>query len=175
MQRRLKARVHKLERIRDMRIDEELTQEEYLPQKSDLSNQLATLRHELDRQESLGQRIATTIAEKLDLLEQASRWHEMAVAARKGFLRQIAKEAFLTLETLEFAVDAVLATLAAIEPLITSSEKQKCPSFRMSIPAWQGNQETIRTLARHCLKDDNLVERVQSARRRTSMDSIIGT
>ena len=138
MQRRVKALEHKLERIRDMRIDEELTQEEYLSQKSDLSHQLAALRQELERQESQNQRIATTIAEKLDLLEQASSWHEMAVAARRGFLRQIAKEAFLTLEYLEFAVDAVLATLAAIEPLITRSDKQECPSFRMSIPAWQG-------------------------------------
>lgn len=147
MDRRVKEIERRLERIRDMRIDEELTQEEYLAQKADLNFQLETLQAEVARHGSLAAKIEHSIEEKLDLLEKATSWREMAVAARRGYLRHLAKEAFLTLENLEFKVDSMLAKLAAIEPPIISSDKQKCPPLLVSIPAWQPIQEHIRTLA----------------------------
>ncbi len=142
--------VHKgevrLKRLRDMRIDQELSQEEYAAEKAEVDAKLIALRNLLVSSEILAEKITRTVSNRLQQLEEASSWKTMATTAKRAFLRAIASESFLTLEKLELRVDRLTAALMTIGPAVSSSQSENATQSLALNFDWYKMREDIRTL-----------------------------
>lgn len=146
IQRQIGRLDQRLRRIRDMRIDEELGAKEYAAEKGEIEERLASLRSGLSRLDVLANEVQETVEQRLDLIERASSWQDMAAAARRGFLRSLAKRAFLTLDKVEFEVDAITAHILSIEPRLSGSQSQeKRVNLELS-SSWSPLWDTISNL-----------------------------
>ena len=135
-----RAKVHLLERrlgrLRALRVDEELSAEEYAIEKQFVCDELQRSRDILTRSSALEASVRASIGQKLEQLEACSSWNELATFAKRTFLRSIAVKAFLTLDKAELRIDAAMAKLITFGPEFFSSESNQSAFSKASIPVW---------------------------------------
>lgn len=143
----------KLERLREMRIDEEITADEYREQKGkverELSHALSRKEEALDKEESALRRVR----EKFLLAAAAEGYEDEEFARRRGMALALGGIHYLTLGELRISMHPLLRKVAALGPLRNSSETPKMGDFVPANSFWCTFIEDILTSAREAEKD----------------------
>lgn len=136
----------RLMRLRDMRLDGELNQEEYLEAKQEAQRALEDQRTEHQRASKWLNEAERSINEKLKIVEERGTWEDKSTSAKRGFLQVLSQNAYLTLEKAIFSLDPALTMLLSIEPRLIGSQSAEITSDNRMILSWQPNQELITNL-----------------------------
>jgi len=154
----ISAEEQRLGRIRDMRINAELSTVEYLNLKSESEKRIVTWEKNKNEVQTETENVHSYIVEKLSVAEKIGRFKEMTNALQRGLIRSLGEGCYLTLEKLTFRLDPVIAKIATFGPLRDGSQTPKIGDFGPEFSIWLGLVDDILTLGRQKVQSDRSSE-----------------
>ena len=144
----IKAKEKRLAKLHEMRLDEELSREEYKPLKSKIEGELIALQKAASHILTSEERLLLVITEKLKLAVKAMSYADKTPAEKRGMARGLGGKHYLTPETLEISVDPILQEIAAFKPLRDGSQSPKSGDLVGANSVWSALVRAIRTSAK---------------------------
>lgn len=145
----------RLARLRELRVNDELSSEEYLEEKSIAQKSLSETNIEIEKHSRLHERIDNSIVRKNKTIEEFQGWEKSSTTAKRGLIQAISQECFLTLESLQIWIDPAMHKIITIELPETSSGRAKSDDLVVLNFDWQCQLEAIRTLESEILQSKN--------------------
>jgi hypothetical protein len=139
---KLRSRLRQLNR---MRLDEEVTAEEYRSMKTEVEEELSRLNRETQKAREEVAGLHDRIQDKLRLLEEVSGREWVETETARGYLKQLARNYYLTLEKLVVEYDPVVRAICTFEPLRNGSYSHYWPGYNLQSSVWHPLMDEIRT------------------------------
>ena len=144
----IKGKEKRLAKLHEMRLDEELSRDEYKEMKSRIEGELVALNKAASHVLSAEERLQLVITEKFKLAVKAESYAEKTTAEKRGMARGLGTTHYLTPENLDISVDPILQKIAAFKPLRNGSLSPKSGDLVGAGSVWSGLVHAIRTSAR---------------------------
>lgn len=148
----LKAELGKIraraETITTMRIDGELTSDEFLAVKEKLKAQEVLVQKDIDRNQMAGTALDELILAKLDSAVALRSPESLTTNVLKGHIRSVGENHTLTLGKLSLSIDPIIQKIATFEPRAIGSERAKADDYFGKNPGWLACLDEARTFVR---------------------------
>lgn len=158
LQRQKDAAEKRLRSLTELRIDGELSPDEFAVLKRETEERISALRTRMASVESEGDRVRAYVMRKLGDLEQSDNYDDAEWTSRRGIIGSLAEKGFLTLEKLVFELDPVIAKIATFEPLEKCSQSVKVGDSACGILHWGSLVDDILETAGRRVRSAGLAE-----------------
>ncbi len=148
LQSQISAETKRLDRLLELRVDGEITSEDFKIHKEKSEANIGKLEGQIDSALNESERILAYIDEKFRLLRQVYGYESLNHGAKRGLILGLGQQHYLTLDKLEICLDPVLEKIAAFEPLRNGSQTPKVGDFVPSSSSWWRLLNDIREAAR---------------------------
>lgn len=154
LQRQKNAAEKRLRSLTELRIDGELSPDEFAMFKGETEEHISTLSTRMASVESEEDRVRAYVMQKLGDLEQSHNYDDAEWTSRRGIIGSLAEKCFLTLDRLVFQLDPVIAKIATFEPLENCSQSLKVDDSACGSLVWGSLVDDILQVASEKIKTD---------------------
>ncbi len=151
----LDSEAKRLDRLVELRVDGEITPEDFKSLKARSEGVITNLNMQLNSALTETEQILAYIEEKFRLLQKLQGYESLDQGLKRGLILGLGPQHYLTLKTLNICLDPVFEKIAAFEPLRDGSQSPKVGDFVPLNSGWWVLLNDIRAAARSELKNSS--------------------